>query len=376
MNTLNYIGSKHTLFNTILKIFNENIPEKKNLTFMDMFAGTGTIGFHIQDYFKSVCANDLEQYSYIINCALLQCNYSPKLQQIIDDCNTFTISTPSTVVSGVPSLPGAFGYGSLQENNDLTTENLIYKNYSPNDTCERMFFTSENAKKCDIIRVHIEKLFTFSKEITVEEYRFLLASLIVSTDKRANTTSVYGAYLKQYKKSALKPIILTPIHKKTNIVVSNNSVFNMLAESITEKCDVVYIDPPYNQRQYAANYSPLNYIAQYNSEVVLTGKTGLIKDYNKSKFCSKPQVKTVFIELIQNIQCRYIIMSYNNEGLLDIDTLKTILKEKGDVKLYKIQYNKFKAQQNVAKKHTEEYVWFVDTGKKNGIIEEITISVI
>ena len=354
MNTLNYIGSKHTLFNTILKICNENIPEKKNLTFMDMFAGTGTIGFHIQDYFKSVCANDLEQYSYIINCALLQCNYSPKLQQIIDDCNTFTIS----------------------ENDDLTTENLIYTNSSPNDTCERMFFTSENAKKCDIIRVHIEKLFKVSQEITVEEYRFLLASLIVSTDKIANTTSVYGAYLKQYKTSALKPIILTPIHKKTNIVVSNNSVFNMLAESITEKCDVVYIDPPYNQRQYAANYSPLNYIAQYNSEVVLTGKTGLIKDYNKSKFCSKPQVKTVFIELIQNIQCRYIIMSYNNEGLLDIDTLKTILKEKGDVKLYKIQYNKFKAQQNVAKKHTEEYVWFVDTGKKNGIIEEITINVI
>ena len=359
MNTLNYIGSKHTLFNTILNVCNENIPEKNNLTFMDLFAGTGTVGFHMQDHFKSISANDLEQYSYIINCALLQCNYSLKLQHIIDDCNLFSCDNDNN-----------------NNNNNTTTNNLIYKNYSPNNECERMFFTNANAKKCDAARVHIEKLFTVSKEITIQEYRFLIASLIVSTDKIANTASVYGAYLKKYKASALKSLHIIPIHKKTNVNVTDNAVFNELAENISTNCDVVYIDPPYNQRQYASNYSPLNYIAQYDDSIVLTGKTGLIQNYNKSKFCSKQNVKTAFTELIQNVKCRYIIISYNNEGLLDIDTLKTILKEKGDVKLYKIQYNKFNSQKNVAKKYTEEYVWFIDTEKKNGIIEEITSNMV
>ena len=352
MNTLNYIGSKHTLFKTILNVCTENIPQTSNLTFMDLFAGTGTVGFNMQNHFKSVCANDLEYYSFIINCALLNCNYSQKLQNIINDCNAFTDS--NTILNG---------------------EDLIYKNYSPNDTSERLFFTNDNAKKCDAIRNHIEKLFKHSKEITKEEYQFLLASLIVSTDKIANTTSVYGAYLKQYKKSALKPLIMIPIHKKTDINVVNNKVFNVLAESITVDSDVVYIDPPYNQRQYASNYSPLNYIAQYDSKIVLTGKTGLMSDYNKSIFCKKPMVKLAFTQLIKNVKSRYIIISYNNEGLLDIETLKTILKEKGDIKLYKIQYNKFKAQQSVTKKHTEEYLWFIDTEKKNGDIEEITSNI-
>jgi adenine-specific DNA-methyltransferase len=350
MNTLNYIGCKHTLFNSILSVCQENIADMTNKTFMDLFAGTGTVGFNMTNYFKITNANDLEYYSYVINYALLKCNYTEKIQNIIDVCN------------GLKTL----------------VEGLVYNNFTLNPDCERMFFTNENAKKTDSIRQYIQRLFEF-EEITQSEFYFLLASLVVSIDKVANTSCVYGAYLKEFKKTAVKPLILQPIHTKTEINDENN-VYNELAESLVkldnQYYDVIYMDPPYNHRQYSANYSPLNYIALYDESIVLTGKTALIENYNKSDFCKKREVKQVFTNLIRDVRCNYIILSYNNEGLLDIEEIKKILLSKGFVKLYKIKYTKFKAQQKVDKKFVEEYIWVVDTTKTGSLIVEIEMELI
>ncbi len=349
MNTLNYIGCKHTLFNTLLQVCKENIEELNNKTFMDLFSGTGVVGFNMLPYFKSCDANDLEYYSYVLNYALLKCNYTENIKGLIEQCNKLNM-----------------------------IEGLLYQNYSPTINCERMFFTNNNAKKCDAIREFINIQYSENK-ITEKEFYFLLASLLTSIDKVANTTSVYGAYLKEYKKSALKDIILQPIHTKQDISDSNN-VYNGLAEKFAEidskYYDVIYMDPPYNQRQYSANYSPLNYIAQYDHNVVIKGKTALIENYNKSNFCKKTEVKNAFTQLINGVSCNYLIISYNNEGLLSVDEFKQILLSKGSVKLYKIQYNKFKAQQSVDKKYVEEYLWFVDTTKQGDSIIELNITLV
>lgn len=349
MNTLNYIGSKHTLFNTLLSICKDNVPDMKNKTFMDLFSGTGTVGFNMLDNFKNCHSNDLEYYSYVINYALLKCNYTENITNIIETCNNLEMN-----------------------------EGLIYKNFSPTDNCERMFFTNNNAKKTDAIRQYIQTQYS-SNLITEKEYYFLLASLLVSIDKVANTSCVYGAYLKEYKKSALKDIILNPIHTKKDIEEGNN-VYNTFAETFAEPdsnyYDVIYLDPPYNQRQYSANYSPLNYIAHYDKDIVLKGKTALIDNYNKSDFCKKTEVSKAFNKLIDGLKCNYLLISYNNEGLLSVDDFKQILLKKGSVKLYKIQYNKFKAQQSVDKKFVEEYLWVLDTTKTGDVIVEINVDLI
>jgi adenine-specific DNA-methyltransferase len=344
MNTLNYIGSKQTLCPVLTDIICSEISELKTLSFLDMFAGTGSVGFRFQELTKICCANDLEYYSFVINNGLLKCSYSKKLQKIIDHFNT------------------------LDE-----IEGLIYKNYSENNDCERMFFTVENAKKCDAIRVHIEELKN-ANEVSQNEYYFLLASLIVSMDKVANTSCVYGAYLKEYKKSATKKMTVIPIHTKVD-VSEGNQVFNITAEELSKKdiyYDVVYMDPPYNQRQYSANYCPLNYIAYYSDNIVLKGKTGTIDGYNKSNFCSKVKVYESFKTILDNMKCKYIFISYNNEGLLQYDELIGLLGSYGELKLYKIPYKKFKAQKNVAGDTVYEYLWFIDKTKiKSNLIEEI-----
>lgn len=350
MNTLNYIGSKHTLFDTLLFVCKENINDMETKTLMDLFAGTGTVGFNMLKHFKNCDANDLEYYSYIINVALIKCSYTENIQKLINVCNNLAL-----------------------------VDGLIYNNFSPTSTCERMFFTNNNARKTDAIRQYIGTLHKTS-QITDNEFHFLLASLLVSIDKVANTSCVYGSYLKTYKASALKELILKPIHTRTELK-EGNTVYNELAEKLMEigsskYYDVIYIDPPYNQRQYSANYSPLNYIAHYDTNIVLKGKTALIDNYNKSKFCKKTDVKRVFTDLINGANSNYLIISYNNEGLLSIEELKQMLLKKGLVKLYKIQYNKFKAHQGVDKKYVEEYVWFVDTSKKGDNVLEISIDMV
>ena len=157
-------------------------------------------------------------------------------------------------------------------------------------------------------------------------------------------------------------------------------VYNELAETFSETdseyYDIIYVDPPYNQRQYSGNYSPLNYIVEYNKDIVLKGKTGLIENYNKSKFSKKTDIKNTFDSLISGLKCKYLIISYNSEGLLSMDEFKKILLKKGAVKLYIIKYAKFKAQQNVEEKYVEEYLWVVNTRLESKLIEEIEIDLI
>jgi adenine-specific DNA-methyltransferase len=340
MNTLNYIGSKKTLCPIIIDIVSKEIGDTlHSKSFVDMFAGTGSIGFRFQDIVSECIANDLEYYSFIINNALLKCNYSSKLRQIIDDCQM---------------LEG--------------TDGLVFQNYSTNDECERMFFSNENARKCDSIRQHIEQL-KLDSIITVEEYYFMLASLLVAVDKVANTSCVYGAYLKQFKASALKQLVLVPIHSRTDLDTEKNSVYNMRAEELCVSADIAYIDPPYNQRQYSANYCPLNYIAKYDASINLTGKTGLIENYNKSDFCSKVRVKGAFKHLLDNTNCRYIFISYNSEGLVKYVELIELFSTYGALKLYKIPYKKFKAQLSVEGDTVFEYLWFIDTVLPSCFIE-------
>ena len=444
MNHLNYIGCKHTLLPTLQQIIQQHIPDLDKRHFADLFAGTGVVGFNFLPEVASVASNDLEYYSYVTNLALLQCYYSTRLQELIDECN---------------ELSGVVG--------------LVTQHYSTYGDCERMFFTPENAQKCDAIRQHLNLMLQQTR-ISTMEFHFLLASLIQSTDKVANTSCVYGAYLKKWKQSAQKPLTLKPIHTRTSphqwdnlrlhndtirvlesrvdssapqwdelfewvqvtmvhrylhwaegiwndtdtiqthyaptlekmlphILTSKNKlrpqakhilqaawslgpdsqlpprnrVTNLTVETLTTqtKFDVVYLDPPYNQRQYSGNYSPLNYLAQYRSNLTLTGKTGLIKGYSKSDFSSKTRVKQAFQTLCKNLQCNYIVLSYNNEGLLDVEELKSILLTRGSVHLYRIPYKKFKAQKNVSVKMVEEYLWVVNLQQPNGVFTESVVKI-
>lgn len=141
---------------------------------------------------------------------------------------------------------------------------------------------------------------------------FIIASLLSTIDKYANTASVYGAYLKKYKTSSLKTFELKPIHTDNNIVNYNfyyNYNLDVNSETITNnEYDITYFEPPYNNRQYSSNYHPLNFISKYDSSIIPYGKTGLLENSNKSNYSISKNVKETFKSLIDKINTKYILL--------------------------------------------------------------------
>ena len=142
------------------------------------------------------------------------------------------------------------------------------------------------------------------------------------------------------------------------VKVINESEFNDVIKEVTG--DVLYLDPPYNARQYCSNYHVLETIAKYDNPV-LSGVTGL-RDTGeqKSEFCSKRTVEKVFEDLIMNAKFKYIFLSYNNEGLMSLETIKRIMEKYGDYSLYTKSYKRFKADKdenrNTGSNQTIEYL--------------------
>jgi adenine-specific DNA-methyltransferase len=122
--------------------------------------------------------------------------------------------------------------------------------------------------------------------------------------------------------------------------------------------DILYLDPPYNHRQYGANYHMLNTIARYD-RFTPAGKTGL-RDYERSKWCIKSQVTDTFLELINKAKFKYIFLSYNNEGLMSIEQVEKIMSQFGHYDLIEQPYQRFKADKTENRKHkataTVEYL--------------------
>ena len=332
---MNYIGSKFKLSSWIQeevkKVVGDDLSDK---TFCDIFAGTGIVGRTFKKEVKQVIANDLEHYSYVLNK-----NYIQNHQEIKDK---------EKYIEELNNLP-------------LIDNGFIYQNYCMGSGSQRQYFSDINGKKIDTIRTKI-KLWYDSKEIGDNLYYFLLASLVESADKVANTASVYGAFLKHIKKSASKELILQP----AEFIINDNShqVFNMDSNELIKNIsgDILYLDPPYNQRQYSANYHLLNTITKYEP-FEPKGKTGL-PEYNRSSYCKKTEVKNSFENLIKNANFKYIFLSYNNEGLMSKGDVEIIMKKYGKYSLKTKEYQRFKADKTENRNHkansTYEYLHILE----------------
>lgn len=326
---MNYIGSKYSLMDFLTTTITSVAGCRTDRTFADLFAGTGVVGKTFREKGYEVTANDIQYYSYVLNRHLIE-NVPPIDVGILDYLN---------------QLKG--------------TEGFIYKNYCSGSGSGRNYFTDSNGKKCDSIRIELERLKNCG-ELDEAQYYYLLASLINSIDKYANTASVYGAFLKHIKKSAGKEfqLELLPIVKNGK----KGKAYNENILDIIKKIggDILYLDPPYNARQYCTNYHVLETIARYDSPE-LKGKTGL-RSYKaqKSQFCSSRTVAGAFENVIKNANFQYIFLSYNNEGLMPFDVIKEIMQKYGKYEIFSTDYHRFKADTDEHRSHkadkTTEYL--------------------
>lgn len=349
---MNYIGSKLSLLK-FLEESMEKVVDKNCNIFCDLFAGTGIVGSYFKKKGYKIIANDIQYYSYVLNRHYIgnhkELLFSKLLKEIPKLKNIEIEDRKNFVCNYLSELKGKKGF--------------IYKNYCLGGTKDqkelRQYFSDENGMRCDAIRQKIEN-WKKEKLVSDNEYYFLIASLIESIDKKANTASVYGAFLKQLKKTAQNSLVLKPAE-----LIINDQDHEVLNEDINTvidkvKGDILYLDPPYNQRQYATNYHLLETIARYDNPNI-HGKTGL-REYQKEKslYCSRVQVRKAFKDLILKAKTKYIFLSYNNEGIMSLEDIEEIMKLRGKYKCFTKEYGRFKADKTENRNHkankTVEYL--------------------
>ena len=330
-----YTGSKYKLMEWIRSLIIDNCNGK---TFFDVFAGTGVVTeYMINDYQKYIINDFLYSNEVIYKGFLLQENYDiDKIIKIVETFNNINRA-------------------------DLG-DNYVSVNFGDK------YFNKDDAKLIGKIREELES--DIKKNIiNSKEYYILLSSLLFSIDKIANTCGHYDAYRKidnidsEFKYELILPKKL----KKNQKVEIYREDSNILAKKI--KADIAFIDPPYNSRQYSRFYHVLENITKWEKPE-LYGTALKPKEENMSEYC-KSSAPKIFKDLIENLNVKYIVVTYNNtynskssssKNKITLKEIKDILDEKGDTKVFDKPYKFFNAGKTELKNH-KEYVFITKVEK-------------
>jgi adenine-specific DNA-methyltransferase len=336
--TFNYIGSKYKLLDFLIQSIQGYTGKtiKELSSFGDLFCGTGVVTERfIKEGANTIVSSDIQYYSAVVSSVFTDKNIDKiKIKNIIIELNNLPLREP-------------------------LESDFIYHNYS----VSRFYLTKENALKTDIIRQRIEEL---KQSITDEEYNILLKTLLYAVIKVSNVASVFGAFLKTYKKSSKADIHLENFFIENLINYDISCEFNTYCSNIydilecTLDLNVVYLDPPYNSRNYSSNYHLLETIAKYDYPNI-KGVTGLREEpqENSKLFCMKKSAYSEFEKLISCIKSKYIFMSYNSEGiLLKEDIIEILSLTRSNVVCVETEYKKFNSGNNIDDEHSViEYIF-------------------
>ena len=339
---MRYIGNKENLLPKIYEIFQQKNIQGKS--FFDVFSGTANVGKYFKNIDYQVFSSDVMYFSYVLQKAYI-CNN--------EDCNFEKLLTKlnfkSTKLFSLP-LEKIVEYLNHIEH----IEGFIYQNYTPEPTQHlekpRMYFSSENGKIIDTIRLKIEQ-WKIDDLLTENEYFVLLACLIETVPFYSNIAGVFGAFHKKWDARAIKKMELRTIsllkNNHQNFVFNENSV-DLVSQV---KADIYYLDPPYNQRQYAPNYHLLETIAKYDNPTI-KGVSGM-RDYSKQKsvFCNAKTALQELEKITKLGNYKYLILSYNSEGIMPSNDIINTLEKYGNIELVEFDYLRFKSNNNGTSRH-------------------------
>jgi len=316
-----YMGSKRKLLTRIHKAISDCAKPPAHI--LDLFSGSGIVAGYLRHKGYEVHANDIATYSFIINQAYLE-------------------NTPDTIIN--LSIPNTLKY--LNSLSTPVKDVYFAKHFSeiPDQGVTRLFYTLENANFIDAV---LEKIPSYNNKV----HNIVSSELLYRMSRQANTGGVFIPYNEIGSKAKAN---MHDITQKINLqppVVPNTVLgksFQSDAIRFLESCnqyDVIYIDPPYNTRQYANYYHLLEYAClpfknRYIPEP--SQKTGVDPTMYKSPF-SKSNCVAAFEKLFELVFMRTnnAILSYNEDGSLHINQLKQILSRFANVEVITVPYRKY-----------------------------------
>ena len=323
INNRRYLGNKYSLSEFIRKTVDDNC-KGVNIV-IDIFSGTGAVANMFKD--KMLITNDLLYSNYISNYAWFGYEkYSnKKIIKIIHSYNQIT----------------------TKENN------YMRENFA------NTFFSADNCSKIGYIREDIEVKYK-NKEINFKEYTILITSLLYAMDKIANTVGHYDAYRKNVHFE--KPLVLNVLLPEQTLN-SNNTCYNLDSNELIKniKGDLLYLDPPYNSRQYCDAYHLLENVARWEKPEVFGVARKMDRTSLKSDYCMITATKALE-ELVEKADTKYILLSYNNmsdkgngrsNAKISDEDIMRILSKKGKVTIFESDYKTFSTGKSDIKDNKE-----------------------
>ena len=351
---ITYIGNKRSLLGFIgngIKKVQEKLNKNK-LRIFDVFSGSGIVARYFKQFSDLLIANDLENYSYIIN----QCYLTNE-----DEIDFFALRE--------------YYQELISKSNKELTRGIISELYAPkNDKKikpdERVFYTSRNAMFIDTVRQLIDK-------IPYNYQKYFLAPLLSEASIHANTSGVFKGFYKNKdtgigqfggkNQDALFRIkgninLPFPVFSSFNCdTIIYNDDSNEIVKTLPE-VDIAYLDPPYNQHPYGSNYFMLNLILDYQYPENTSKISGIPEDWNRSAYNKGNQALSALTYLVENINSKYILISFNSEGFITNEQMKKMLKKFGKLEILETKYNIFRGSRNLNNReiHVKEYLYLLE----------------
>ena len=307
-----YLGNKFKLFDFIKSVVNTHCQNVEVVA--DLFAGTGAVAYGFSDN-KAVITNDILYSNFICNYAWLS---SEKFRS-------------------------KYILNKIAEYNEVKVNATNYMSRNFSDT----YFSKNDCKRIGFIRDDIEQKYK-SGEMNFKEKSILVMTLIYAMDRIAKTCGHYDAYRKNVEFDEHLEMKAPDLRSHNN---PNNQCYNEDINTLVSKidCDLLYLDPPYNSRQYCDAYHLLENVAQWKKPKLEGVAKKMDRSSLKSEYCTKNASKA-FENLIQNAKSRYILLSYNNmkekgndrsNARISDDDILRILRNKGVVQIFEQKYKAF-----------------------------------
>jgi adenine-specific DNA-methyltransferase len=341
-----YIGNKSKLIPFINGALKE--LDIAGGTACDPFAGTAAVAKFLKGHEYAVTTSDIMSFSFALQWAYVVVDAAPTFRGLADQ-----------IPLGDDPLSSVTGHLNALD----PESSFIYEHFCPEGHAgsehERRYFTAENAGKIDAIRHRIHD-WQATGLVDDGEYYVLLAGLIEAADRVANTTGVYAAYVKSWQPNATRPLRLRPPLLVTGTGREHRAYQRDAIEVVRDlpTFDLLYLDPPYNTRQYAGYYHIPEIIAEgwFDEPPKLRGKTGLPEDADKrSDWSRRRQCEGAFGDLVAAADCRHILLSYNSEGIISEERIESVMRERGVADTYQRLEQPYKRYRSDRDSETRRY---------------------
>lgn len=355
---ITYIGNKRALL-PFINVAVERVKKrlgKKKISAFDGFAGSGAVARLLKCHASELWVNDLESYSEILN----KCYLANKSEADIDFIGRTIRMLNARRHERPPNGPG-----------------FIERNYAPrNDDdikpLERVFYTNRNARAIDNVkRVILD-------EAPPEGRHFFMAPLLVEASIHTNTSGVFkgfhkngavgcfggrGAHaLERIKKDIVLEIPALSDAECPIFIKKSDTTALVKSKEIPSEFDLAYYDPPYNQHPYGSNYFMLNIIASESENLpIQNGISGITENWNRSPYNKRSEAARALDELLKATPAKYILISYNEEGLIGRRELSDILRKRGKLEVMSREYNVYRGSRNLRGRNIKvmEMLWLL-----------------